>query len=1094
MAGGIPPPPPGFTLDAPTGAMPKAPPALPPPPPGFTLDHPTQSLRQQQYQSDNSGFLQRLWNGMKGEDVSKTGRFGMGLADPAVGSAQMGAHYFEEQPIAWTAEQQKAVGPEAYQERVQAVDTAVQQREQGYQRRREAAAPAGEKPGFDLARLWGDIASPVNLMNAAAIPGGGGVATRGIPLAARMANAGRMGAMQGAIGGASQPVAGGDFGADKLRQMGLGAAGGAVAAPAATALGAGAGAAARGMGLVGTGERALQNQFSKAVKLPARGISSSGDIANAQQQAASAVKSIVDNKDGLTLTMPWGGERTGQLPETRGQFAEAIDQTKEKLFQQYDRMARASEDTTLTTGSPITKFNEGYDAATQRASQAQRHVSELDRALTLARAQQSRAGDNVYLSSSANASERQTRLALRKAEDALDSAKHAQEIARQNMSRPWVDLKPVASELQKVGGDRVMLTQHEDLAKYATKMAQRYGDTEAYSAVEAQRAIKHLNTSLKAFYDNPTYDTAGRAGIDAMIANKLREGLDTMIEKTVAPGYQDLKNQYGALSAIEKSVARSALAAINKGPGDSFLDHLMNVGSAEELMRGVFTLNPTATTRGLLLKAAQVGQGYLRNPDRAVRKLFEGAERRMTPQAPGIGQGIRQGFLPTTAGALMASSAGALQHRAMKLLCLEASPDGLLDLAIRAQWLNHEVRYHCASYDGVKNPTGRGLVQREDNWRSSVRWADLVVVGGAGRWMAELDGWRREGVPIIGGCAEAARLELDRMAGMAAFKRAGIPVPPFRQCSTLREAMEYVEKRGEGCAVKVCGDVTDKTTSCVGKTAEEILWRLDRWRREGRVFPAGLIVQDRVQGTEFAVGAWVGPDGYAEGWEENAEEKRLYAGGLGPNTGEAGTVIRLVKKSKLAEMMLAPFEDYLVHTGYAGNVDVNCIIDDDGNPWPLEWTVRLGWPAFNIELALHEKDPAEFLLGVAEGNVPQNSRRLNDVAVGVVMALPPYPFGHEKTEEVVDVPVWGIDRHNLDHLHFCQAMMKGDQVSTAGSYVLVATGVAEAIVPARAKAHRALEKLTVPASPYWRNDIGGRLRSQLEGLQAHGFAMGIRYA
>ncbi len=39
-------------------------------------------------------------------------------------------------------------------------------------------------------------------------------------------------------------------------------------------------------------------------------------------------------------------------------------------------------------------------------------------------------------------------------------------------------------------------------------------------------------------------------------------------------------------------------------------------------------------------------------------------------------------------------------------------------------------------------------------------------------------------------------------------------------------------------------------------------------------------------------------------------------------------------------------------------------VDEDGTPWLLEFTCRLGWPA-NIELALHKNDPVAFLVVLA---------------------------------------------------------------------------------------------------------------------------------
>lgn len=429
----------------------------------------------------------------------------------------------------------------------------------------------------------------------------------------------------------------------------------------------------------------------------------------------------------------------------------------------------------------------------------------------------------------------------------------------------------------------------------------------------------------------------------------------------------------------------------------------------------------------------------------------------------------------------------------MKVLFIDKSGDGLLDLAIRAWDAGHDVRCFLASYDEKKRPVGKDLVERVADWRGSMKWADLVLSAGLS-YARDLEPYRRAGIPIIGATPEAAAWESDRLAGMSVFKKAGIRIPPYRQCRTIAEAIAHVGKRGEGMAVKPCGDVADKSLSFVARTPEEMLWRLERWKREGKSFPCGLMLQDRIEGVEMAVGAWFGPGGFAEGWEENWEEKRLFAGGLGPNCGEAGTVVRLVRQSKLADKVLKPLEDALERVGYVGNVDVNCIIDDKGNPWPLEFTMRFGYPSINIELALHENDPIEFLAAVALGEKAPG-RRMNEVAVGIVLALPPYPFGHEQPEEVVGVPIWGLTADRLGDIHLCDAQGgKDTDFETAGSYVLVATGTGASVSAGRRSALGALGKLTIPASPYWRIDIGQRLKKQIEPLQRHGFAKGLVYA
>ena len=201
--------------------------------------------------------------------------------------------------------------------------------------------------------------------------------------------------------------------------------------------------------------------------------------------------------------------------------------------------------------------------------------------------------------------------------------------------------------------------------------------------------------------------------------------------------------------------------------------------------------------------------------------------------------------------------------------------------------------------------------------------------------------------------------------------------------------------------------------------------------------------------------------------------------------------------------MLAPFEDWCVRQGYVGNIDVNCIVDKEGNPWPLEFTCRLGWPAFNIECALHA-DPIEFLAGLAAGKPPK-SRRLNEIAVGVVLSIPPYPHGFEKPDETVNVPIWGVTPALEDRLHYVNVMQgeapavedgrvsREPHLATSGTYVMVSVGTGPTVVKARGQSHRTIDRLTFGVRPQYRNDIGQRLRAQLPELQAKGYARGLEY-
>ena len=153
--------------------------------------------------------------------------------------------------------------------------------------------------------------------------------------------------------------------------------------------------------------------------------------------------------------------------------------------------------------------------------------------------------------------------------------------------------------------------------------------------------------------------------------------------------------------------------------------------------------------------------------------------------------------------------------------------------------------------------------------------------------------------------------------------------------------------------------------------------------------------------------------------------------------------------------------------------------------------MRFGWPAFNIEMSLHQGDFIEFLAGVATGDMPAGPlRSFNTVACGVVLAIPDFPYSHATRKEVIGLPIWGPT--DDEGWHPCE-VMAGEEAAqaSAGDYVGVAAGCGETVRAAADGAYRLLDKLSMPASPFWRNDIGKRLSRDLPKLQEHGFAAGM---
>lgn len=214
-------------------------------------------------------------------------------------------------------------------------------------------------------------------------------------------------------------------------------------------------------------------------------------------------------------------------------------------------------------------------------------------------------------------------------------------------------------------------------------------------------------------------------------------------------------------------------------------------------------------------------------------------------------------------------------------------------------------------------------------------------------------------------------------------------------------------------------------------------------------------------------------------------------------TGEMGTVLKYTENSLLADMLLRPLEGELYRQGYTGYIDVSVIVSERGDPLPLEFTCRPGWPLQQILQCLHKGDPVTWMVDALNG---KDSVKVSDeIAAGVVMTIPDFPYSRLTKKEVSGYPVYGWDKMPARHFHPCEMMVgpvweqDGDKLHqeqglvTAGDYVCVVTGSGDTVQDAQEQAYTHLKRIELPNSPMYRTDIGDRLKDQLPKLQAHGF-------
>lgn len=445
-----------------------------------------------------------------------------------------------------------------------------------------------------------------------------------------------------------------------------------------------------------------------------------------------------------------------------------------------------------------------------------------------------------------------------------------------------------------------------------------------------------------------------------------------------------------------------------------------------------------------------------------------------------------------------------------RLLILD-NASNCLDMVMRAQLAGWTVKWWDRQRsDGTPRMAGHGIIEKIQDWNEVQRkwldWADLIYLPDNVLYVPMLEPYQKQGYPILAPTVAAADLELDREAGQRAMASVGMQVMKSKAFHDYDEAIAFVKKNPKYLVSKPSGDA-NKALSYVASDQADLVYMLGRWKGRDDLRKAakaeGFILQERKYGVEMAVGGWYGPGGWSKWFYENWEYKKLMADDLGVATGEMGTLSRMVRKSKLAEQVLLPIGPVLEKLGYVGYIDNNCIIDKDG-PWPMEWTMRDGWPTkHNVTAHVKNDDPIQWMLDLVNGKDTMQCVE-GEVCVSVLIALPDFPYSRVTNKDLCGIPIRGAE--DMDHCHLSEVMlgtaptMVGDKVVdlpglvTCGDYTMVVTGTGESITTARRAAYRAVNKVKIPNNPFYRPDIGaGRMKKQLPILHGWGYAKGLEF-
>lgn len=377
---------------------------------------------------------------------------------------------------------------------------------------------------------------------------------------------------------------------------------------------------------------------------------------------------------------------------------------------------------------------------------------------------------------------------------------------------------------------------------------------------------------------------------------------------------------------------------------------------------------------------------------------------------------------------------------------------------------------------------------------------DLTIVGPeAALDSGVVDMFRDTHFRIFGPTKAAARIETSKSFARELMAKLGVPHAEGRSFTNLNEAQAYVRQVGPPVAIKADGLAAGKGV-VIAYSPDEATSALEDALLRGVFGAAGrtVIVEEFMEGPEvsllaFSDGKTVVPMAPA------SDYKRVFDGGLGPNTGGMGAYSpppffgpEQVAWSK--DHILQPVVDELGRMGtpFTGVLYAGLMVTRDGIK-VVEFNARFGDPETQVILPRLKTDLVEIANACVDGTLDQVHVQWSDEAcVGVVMTSEGYPgpyttgyaiTGLDRLDDGIRVfhggtqtpPMQantGIRRFFASDLPEASLdeLLSGN-VQTAGGRVLTVVAMGPTVADARDRLYRNLEHVNFQGAHY-RRDIG----------------------
>jgi len=348
--------------------------------------------------------------------------------------------------------------------------------------------------------------------------------------------------------------------------------------------------------------------------------------------------------------------------------------------------------------------------------------------------------------------------------------------------------------------------------------------------------------------------------------------------------------------------------------------------------------------------------------------------------------------------------------------------------------------------------------------------------------MGIVDAFSSKNLPVFGPSKNAAQLESSKIWAKEFMKRNSIPTAEFEIFDDAQKAKDFVNSYEKPVVIKADGLAAGKgVIVCDDKT--EAFDAIDTILTKKTFGDAGskIIIEERIDGIEASyIALCDGKIGLPMATSQ--DHKRIFDDDKGPNTGGMGAysptpiiderLSSIIQEKIIDKTINAMKQEGIEFRGflYAG------IMIKDGNPYVLEYNVRMGDPECQPILMRLDSDLHSYLYAASKGKLnelPEMSWK-NEYSVCVVLASKGYPQSYPKDDEIT-----GFDEIPSNSFVFHAGTKKQDgKILSNGGRVLGVTALGTTLQGAIDNAYTSCKKIHWE-NKFQRNDIGKKGLSNL---------------